>query len=410
MVDAPVRAISFRARQAPRQGDLGRCARHRSRGLESPRPEHPLGGITRERAADDPAGHRRDARHHRLHRAHRGRPADDARQERQRLLRVDLRRSARCGRDRDLDGRGWRAQRGSAARAGCDGHRFALVQRGDGACLLRRQGHSSANDGAGGGEADSDLDQEHVRAGQNRIGHFGDAELDSSGEGDHEHRRRGAGQRRGRGHDRCTRHRAAIVRRAARGRHLGDSDIAGELRAFDLLCDPACGSGAHGAHRTPRVPRGAERRPDSERRRRARLQHPLRRRRRHGGNAGRRGAGIWIAGCGRRERPRDCARLLRAQHLRRHRRTADDEGAAVGARRLLSVAAHDLSRHHRSGRGRQRPARAAGVADRPAHARLPHRPAAARRDDDARDGAVGYGDSVRCLARCAQGRRPPFTV
>ena len=45
--------------------------------------------------------------------------------------------------DRDLDRRGRRAERRSAPRAGRDDHRLALVQRGDGARALRREGHPS---------------------------------------------------------------------------------------------------------------------------------------------------------------------------------------------------------------------------------------------------------------------------
>ena len=57
------------------------------------------------------------------------------------------------------------------------------------------------------------------------------------GQGHHHHRERGAGEHRRRRHDRRARHRAPPVRRAARGRHLGDPDLAGQLRAFHLLRD-----------------------------------------------------------------------------------------------------------------------------------------------------------------------------
>ena len=60
-----------------------------------------------------------------------------------------------------------------------------------------------------------------------------------AGQGHHQHRGRRAGQSRGRRHDRRAGHGASAVRRAARGGHLGDPDLAGQLRAFDLLRDSA---------------------------------------------------------------------------------------------------------------------------------------------------------------------------
>ena len=53
--------------------------------------------------------------------------ADHPRSQWERLLRLDLRRAARRGRNPDLDRRGWRAVRGSAARAGRQGHRFLVL-------------------------------------------------------------------------------------------------------------------------------------------------------------------------------------------------------------------------------------------------------------------------------------------
>ena len=90
--------------------------------------------------------------------------ADHARPQRQRLLRFDLRRAARRRRDPHLDRRRRRAVGRSAPRAGRAGHRLAVVQRGDGAGVLRRQGHPSADHGAGGRPRHSDLDPQHLRA------------------------------------------------------------------------------------------------------------------------------------------------------------------------------------------------------------------------------------------------------
>ena len=50
--------------------------------------------------------------------------------------------------------------------------RLAVVPRGDGAGLLRRQGDPSADDGPGGDEGHPDLDAQHVRAGEARHAHL----------------------------------------------------------------------------------------------------------------------------------------------------------------------------------------------------------------------------------------------
>ena len=83
------------------------------------------------------------------------RRADDARPQRQRLLRLDLRRAARRRRDPHLDRRRRRAVGRSAPRARCHGDRLAVLQRGDGAGVFRRQGDPSADHGAGGRDAAS---------------------------------------------------------------------------------------------------------------------------------------------------------------------------------------------------------------------------------------------------------------
>ena len=62
--------------------------------------------------------------------------------------------------------------------------------------------------------------------------------------------------------------------------------------------------------------------------RRRRLQHPVGRRRRHGGHARHRGQRLRRAGRGRRQHPRDRAGLVRAQHLGRHRRAPEHARAA----------------------------------------------------------------------------------
>jgi aspartokinase/homoserine dehydrogenase 1 len=63
------------------------------------------------------------------------------------------------------------------------------------------------------------------------------------------------------------RHGAPAVRCAARGGHLGDPDLAGQLRAFDLLRDPAGAGGACPERAGNRVRARTGRRPDSKCRR-----------------------------------------------------------------------------------------------------------------------------------------------
>ena len=188
-----------------------------------------------------PRGLRRHADHHRLHRLATGaacRPRSAAT-----AATSPARSSARCSTPReihiwtDVDGV---LSRRSAPRARRHGHRLALVQRGDGARVLRRQGHPSADHGAGGRPRHPDLDPQHLRA--REAGH---ADLRAAGtralpvKGITSIEQRRAGQPRGRRHDRRAGHGASPVRRAARGGHLGHPDLAGQLRALDLLRDSA---------------------------------------------------------------------------------------------------------------------------------------------------------------------------
>ena len=96
------------------------------------------------------------------------RRADHARPQRQRLLRFHLRLAARRQRDPHLDRRRRRAVGRSAPRARRQGHRLAVVQRGHGAGVLRRQGDPSADHGARRGPRHPDLDPQHLRARRSR--------------------------------------------------------------------------------------------------------------------------------------------------------------------------------------------------------------------------------------------------
>ena len=273
--------------------------------------------------------------------------ADDARPQRQRLLGVDLRRAARRDGDPHLDRRRRRAERPTRAACRTPRHRRAVVQRGDGARVLRREGDSPADDGAGRRPRHPDLDPQHVRA--REAGH---ADL------------RDAATRRSavKGITASTTSRCVNLEGAGMigvpgtaDRLFGalreagvsvDPDLAGQLRALDLLRDSR-GQAEHARRgRRARV-RGA-----SSRRARSRassvttgLRDPRGRRRRHGRHAGRRGA----SSSARSARPAStCARSRRARRSATSpssstRRTATRALRAVHASFYLSRA-DDLDR------------------------------------------------------------------
>ena len=142
-----VRQRARRARHRARRDGTGR-----SLGRESPE-------ARRSRAA----GFRGSRRDHGLHRLRPRGVADDARSQRQRLFRIDLRRVVRRERGAYLDRRRRRHERRSAPRSGSEGHRRDVVQRGDGARVLRREGDSSADDGARGRQGHSDPHSQHLQ-------------------------------------------------------------------------------------------------------------------------------------------------------------------------------------------------------------------------------------------------------
>ena len=164
------------------------------------------GSDSRERARLACRRCRRRARHHRLRRDRHARPADDARPQRQRLLGLDLRRAARRGRDRHLDRRRRRAERRSAPRARSAGHRRAVVQRGHGARVLRREGRSIRRRWRRpSGAASRSGSATRSRPTQPGTKISARLALRRGRQGHHEHRRRRARQPRGRRHDRRAR-------------------------------------------------------------------------------------------------------------------------------------------------------------------------------------------------------------
>ena len=168
LVDAAVSSLSAAARRARRacngwtRGAASRWSGGRSaRRCSGRNPKLQLAGA----AAGPGARHAGD---HRLHRQRPARRSDHARSQRQRFLRLDLRCAAGCGRDPHLDRRRRRAVGRSAPRARRAGDRFAVLQRGHGAGVLRRQGDPPADHGAGGGARHPDLDPQHLCARQAR--------------------------------------------------------------------------------------------------------------------------------------------------------------------------------------------------------------------------------------------------
>src|SRR4029078_1622064 len=181
-----------------------------------------------------------------------------------------------------------------------------------------------------------------------------------------------------RGDERRAGHAAAALRGAARARDLGRPHFAGELGALDLFRGARRGGAAHGGDRPRDVQGGARARADPERRRDRRLQHSFSGRRRHGRHTGCRGQRVFLARERRRQRARDRAGILGAQHLDGRRSAAGGARPGRGALGVLPVAAYGVDRPgpaRSRRRGAARPDRAAGRA---ADARLPPRPARAR--------------------------------
>ncbi len=157
---------------------------------------------------------------YRLHRHRSARRADHARAQRQRFLGLHIRRPAGRGGNSYLD----RCRRCAVGRPAAGtrrpGDRLAVIQRGHGAGLFRRQSDSSSDHGAGGRTRHPDLDPQYLFAPQGRHADLRRAQVDAAGQGHYQHRERGAGESRGRGHDRRAGYGASSVRRVARGRRF----------------------------------------------------------------------------------------------------------------------------------------------------------------------------------------------
>ena len=187
-----------------------------------------------------------DAGRHRVCRVDVRRRGNHARTEWKRFQCVDIRGAPRCGRDPDLDRRRRRDERESTPGARSRDARCTVVQRSDGARVLRREGDPSEHDGAGGRPRTSDHHPQHVQARASGDAHRGERRVGVRREGSRDDRgNRAAESRRDWSHRRSW-DGAASVRRAARRRHLRDHDLARQLRALDLFrrSGRACGSSA----------------------------------------------------------------------------------------------------------------------------------------------------------------------
>jgi hypothetical protein len=121
-----------------------------------PSPGNGLGAL--HRRVDAAAGRAGD---HRLHRARRARRADHPGAKRQRLLGLDLRRAARRRGGGHLDRRRRRDERRSAPHPGRLRDPRAVLARGDGTGLFRRQGAAPAHHGAAGGAQHPGVDPQY---------------------------------------------------------------------------------------------------------------------------------------------------------------------------------------------------------------------------------------------------------
>ena len=140
----------------------------------------------------------------------------------------------------------------------------------------------------------------------------------------------------------------------ARARDLRDPDLAGQLGAFDLLRGARGRCGPHRADGAPGVRRASCGRGRS----RTSTWSPAAASCRSSATAWpeRRASPPSVFGAlaaRRRQHPRHRPGLVRAQHLRRHRRAPEHARAALGARPVLPVAAHGLDRPDRPRHGRR---------------------------------------------------------
>ncbi len=256
---------------------------------------------------------------HRLRRRRQGRPADGAGPQRQRFLGGDLRGPVRCRGTAHLVRCRWRAVRRSATGAGsgvADRDELPGSLR---AGLFRRESDPSADDDPGDRARPADPDAQHLQPRVRRHAHRCRGWRRRPGQGaDAQHRSR-PGQPGRRRPDRRARHRRAPVRRPACGTDLGGDDLAGLLRALDLLggARSRCAGRARGA--AGRVRPRTRLRAGAGRAGGTRHQRAGRGRRRHGRHPRRRRATVRRTGAGAGQHPRDRAGFERTQHLGCHR-------------------------------------------------------------------------------------------
>jgi hypothetical protein len=341
------RAVARRARDAARR--MGPDGAGRT-----------LGSVARAVAGTGCGGVRRHAGHHGFHRHRHARSADHARAATAATSR--RRSSARCSMPpRSTSGPTWMACC-RPIRAACPTRRSSTRSRTTRRWSSRTSAprSSTRRPWRRRSVAHPDLDPQHLRARHAGTLICATARSRICGQGHHHHREHRADQPRGRRHDRRAGHRAPPVRRAARRGHLGHPDLAGQLRAFDLLRGaagrgrsrrPRGAPGAFDARAAPKARSRASRSPDCSIL--AVVGDGM------AGIAGRRGQGVQRARRGRRQRARHRAGRLGAQHLGRDRRQGQHARAARRPLELLSVAAHAVDRRDRPGHRRPRAARPA---------------------------------------------------
>ena len=202
-----------------------------------------------------------------------------------------------------------------------------------------------ADDGAGGGEADSDLDPQHVRAGEAGDAHLRVAGVVTAVKGITSIDADGAGQRRGRRHDRRARHRRSGC--SARCARKGSRSILisqGSSEHSICFAVPEAEAARDGADRAA----GVRQRSCGRDRSRTSTSSAAAASSRSSATAwpGRlasRRRSFWRARRRRRQHPRDRAGIVRAQHLRGHRRASERDARSRSVHAGFYLSPHTVS-------------------------------------------------------------------